>query len=85
LKYNISLENSKSETIEIMAMGNLPISKTLKCYPQKYEDKESIERLHFSMPISKLMHTLYLEVGQSYPWVVPLGTSHLDFPRPIEL
>jgi hypothetical protein len=25
------------------------------------------------------------ELGQAHPWVVPLGTSHLDFPRPIEL
>jgi hypothetical protein len=23
--------------------------------------------------------------GQKYPWVVPLGTSYLDFLRPIEL
>jgi hypothetical protein len=66
LESNISLENSKNETIEVMAMGNLPISKTLKHYHQKHEDKESIERLNFSMPISKLMHTLYLEVIQSY-------------------
>jgi hypothetical protein len=23
--------------------------------------------------------------GQTHPWVVPLGMSHLNFPRPIEL
>jgi hypothetical protein len=67
-----------------MAMGNLPINKTLKHYHQKHEDKKSIERLNSSMPISKPVHTLYLEVRQSYLWVVPLGMSHLDFPRPIK-
>jgi hypothetical protein len=68
-----------------MAMGNFPISKTLKCYHQKHEDKELVERLNSSVPISKLVHTLYVEVGQSYPRVVPLETSHLDFSGPIEL
>jgi hypothetical protein len=24
-------------------------------------------------------------IGQAYPWVVPLGTSHLDFLGPIKL
>jgi hypothetical protein len=45
-----------------MAMVIIPISKTLKHYYQKHENKESIDKLSSSIPISKLVHALYLEV-----------------------
>jgi len=34
--------------------------------------------------INVLWH-IHMIHGQTHPWVVPLGISHFDFPRPIEL
>jgi hypothetical protein len=38
-----------------------------------------------SLSRTNLLKTCKCSLGQAHPWVVPLGMSHFDFPRPIEI